>query len=66
MSDFFFNGTKEGDALVDLLGHEAVCTLRLALRRAAGADKIGNAHTFMALYNRIGGCAPEMSLIAEE
>jgi hypothetical protein len=65
MDEVFFTGTREGDALVDVLGHEAVCTLRIALRRAAAADLIGDEHAFRALYNRIGGRAPEMSLLVE-
>jgi hypothetical protein len=65
MADFFVSGTKEGDALAALPGPEALSPLRLALRRASYHDKIGDAHAFRALYSRIGGSAPEMSLLVE-
>ncbi len=52
----------EADAVVSVLGHEALSTLRLALRQASQHDKIGNAQTFAILYHRLGG---EADLVGE-
>jgi hypothetical protein len=38
-----------------ILGHEAICTLRIALRRAAYYDLIGDRHAFATLYHQLGG-----------
>jgi hypothetical protein len=49
------HGTKEADAIAELLGAETLTTLRLALRQAAQHDKIGNRNTFAVLYHQLGG-----------
>lgn len=50
-------GTKEADAIAELLGDETLTTLRLALRQAAQHDKIGNRNNFAVLYHLLGGQA---------
>ncbi len=47
--------STEAAAVAGVLGHEALSTLRLALRQASQHDKIGNAETFAILYHRLGG-----------
>jgi hypothetical protein len=49
------HGSKEADAIAELLGTETLITLRLALRQAAHHDKIGNRHSFAVLYHQLGG-----------
>lgn len=66
MDQFFFHGTKEADAIAALMGHEALSTLRLALRQAAQHDAIGNCHSFAILYRQLGGLAEVANIAARE
>ncbi len=54
--------STEAEAVACAMGHEALSTLRLALRQASQHDKIGNAESFAILYHRLGG---EADLAAE-
>jgi hypothetical protein len=47
--------TAQAHAVTTILGHEAICTLRIALRRAAYYDVIGDRHAFATLYHQLGG-----------
>jgi hypothetical protein len=47
--------TREAGGVADILGHEDLSILRLALRQAARTDRIGNRASFAVLYHRLGG-----------